>query len=142
MENYMPVFWIILTVVFVAVEAATVQLVTIWFAAGSLAALIAELLHAAVWLQWVVFFGVSLLTLLLTRPLVKKMTAKKIQPTNADRCIGQTATVLEEINNIAATGLVSVGGVTWTARSLNGEVIKQGETVTVKKIEGVKVIVE
>ena len=87
MENYMPVFWIILTVVFVAVEAATVQLVTIWFAAGSLAALIAELLHAAVWLQWLVFFGVSLLTLLLTRPLVKKMTAKKIQPTNAPRCL-------------------------------------------------------
>ena len=142
MENYMPVFWIVLTVVFLVVEAATVQLVTIWFAAGSLAALISGLLHAPSWLQWLIFLGVSLLTLLLTRPLVRKMTAKRIQPTNADRCIGQTATVLEEINNIAATGLVSVGGVNWTARSLNGEVIKPGETVTVKKIEGVKVIVE
>ena len=142
MENFMPVFWIILTVVFLVVEAVTVQLVTIWFAAGALAALISGILHAPDWLQWVIFFGVSLLTLLLTRPLVRKMTAKKIQPTNADRCIGQTATVLEEINNVAATGLVSVGGVSWTARSLNGEIIKPGAEVTVKKIEGVKVIVE
>ncbi|MCR4616305.1 MAG: NfeD family protein [Clostridiales bacterium] len=142
MDNIMPVFWIILTVVLVVIEAATVQLVTIWFAAGSVAALVSELLHAPIWLQWVIFFGVSVLTLLLTRPFVKKMTAKKIQPTNADRCIGQTATVLEEINNVAATGLVSVGGVNWTARSLNGEIIKPGEEVTVKKIEGVKVIVE
>ena len=141
MAQYMLAFWIVMLVVFVVIEAITAQLVTIWFAVGSVAALIAEMLGAEVWLQWLVFVAVSAVVIIATRPLVKKITKQKVQPTNADRCIGQTAVVTEEINNIEAKGAVKVGGIVWSARSETGEIIEAGKTVTVTKIDGVKLIV-
>ena len=64
-----------------------------------------------------------------------------MQPTNADRCIGQTAVVIEDINNIEGKGQVHVNGITWTARSADGTVFKKDDLVTVEKIDGVKLIV-
>ncbi|MGN0573875.1 MAG: NfeD family protein [Acutalibacteraceae bacterium] len=142
MEYAMLIFWIVLLVVLVIVEAATAQLVTIWFAAGAAAALIAERCHAPEWLQWIIFVAVSVIALIATRPLVRKVTKNKRQPTNADRCIGQTAVVLEEINNIEGKGQVQVNGIPWTARSLDGTVFKKDELVTVERIDGVKLIVK
>lgn len=141
MEYGMLIFWVILLVVFVVVEAITAQLTTIWFAAGAAAAIVAEMLGAEQWLQWVVFAAVSAIAVVTTRPLVKKITAKRMEPTNADRCIGMTAIVTEEIDNVAGKGTAKVGGTAWTARSQNGEVIAQGSKVTVTAIEGVKIIV-
>lgn len=142
MEFTMLLFWIIALVVLIIVEAVTAQMVTIWFAAGAAGAIVAERLGAEVWLQWVVFVAVSAVALIATRPLVKKLTKTKVQPTNADRCIGQTAVVTEEINNVEGKGQVHVNGVTWTARSLDGTVFKKDERVTVEKIDGVKLIVK
>lgn len=141
MEYGMLIFWVILLVVFVVVEAITAQLTTIWFAAGAAAAIVAEMLGAEQWLQWVIFAVVSAIAVVATRPLVKKITAKRMEPTNADRCIGMTAIVTEEIDNVAGKGTAKVGGTAWTARSQNGEVIAQGSKVTVTAIEGVKIIV-
>ncbi len=137
----MQYFWIAALVILVVVEASTAQLVTIWFAVGALGALIAELIGANLWQQWTVFVIVSLLSLLVTRPLVKKVTRKKIQPTNADRNIGAQAIVLEDIDNINGSGSVNVKGVTWTARSKNGDLIEKGSTVVVQEIEGAKLLV-
>ena len=134
--------WIAVTVAFIIIEALTTQLLTIWFAAGAAAAVIATLLDASILVQCIVFVAVSLIALIATRPLVKKLTKQKFSPTNADRFIGETAVVTENINNIAQTGLVRIQGTVWTARSADGEDIPEGETVTVKKIEGVKLIVE
>lgn len=134
-------FWIATFILLIVAEAATVQLITIWFAAGAVGALIANLLNAPDWLQWLIFLVVSLATLIVTRPLVKKFTNKKIQPTNADRNIGEQAIVLEDIDNTLGKGSVNIKGVTWTARSLNGECIEKGAMVIVDKIEGVKLIV-
>lgn len=142
MEYAMMIFWIVLLVVLIIVEAVTAQLVTIWFAAGAAAALIAELCGLEQWLQWVIFIAVSAIALIATRPLVRKVTKKAVQPTNADRCIGQTAVVTEDINNIEGRGQVHVNGTTWTARSSDGTVFKKDERVTVEKIEGVKLIVK
>ncbi len=142
MEYAMMIFWIVLLVVLIIVEAVTAQLVTIWFAAGAAAALIAELCGLEQWLQWVIFIAVSAIALIATRPLVRKVTKKAVQPTNADRCIGQTAVVTEDINNIEGRGQVHVNGITWTARSSDGTVFKKDERVTVEKIEGVKLIVK
>ena len=142
MEFTMLLFWIIALVVLIIVEAVTAQMVTIWFAAGAAGAIVAERLGAEVWLQWVVFVAVSAVALIATRPLVKKLTKTKVQPTNADRCIGQTAIVTEEINNVEGKGQVHVNGITWTARSLDGTVFKKDERVTVEKIDGVKLIVK
>ncbi|MDO4847410.1 MAG: NfeD family protein [Clostridiaceae bacterium] len=134
--------WLVLLVVFVVFEAATVQLVSVWFALGALAALIAAICHAPAWLQIVLFILISAVSFAVTRPLVKKFSTSKIQKTNADRCIGDTAIVTEEINNLEAKGQVKVDGNIWTARSENNDIIPAGEKVTVMKIEGVKLIVK
>ena len=140
-EYAMLIFWIALLVVLVVIEAVTAQLVTIWFAAGAAAAIVAELLGAQSWLQWLIFITVSTVTLIVTRPLVRKATKQKIQPTNADRCIGQTAVVTEDIDNIAGKGQVHVNGITWTARSSDGTVFAKDQQVKVERIDGVKLIV-
>ncbi len=141
-EFTMLIFWIVLLILLIVVEAVTAQMVTIWFAAGAVAAIVAELLNAQVWLQWVVFIAVSAVALVATRPLVRKLTQTRVQPTNADRCIGQIAVVSEDIDNIAGKGQVNLNGTIWTARSSDGSVIGKGEKVTVEKIEGVKLIVK
>ena len=137
----LTVIWIVLLVLFLILEAATVQLVSAWFALGALCALLANLCGVGVVWQVVLFLVVSAICLIATRPLVKKMTATKIQKTNADRCIGAEAMVLEEINNLKYTGLVKAMGNTWTARSENGSVIPKDAVVIVRKMEGVKLIV-
>ena len=137
----MMIIWLAAFVVFAIFEAATVQLVSIWFAAGSLAALIAALFHCPLYVQLSVFLVVSILTLLLTRPIIKSRFAARFSPTNADRIIGSDCRVTEDINNLSATGAVSVMGNTWTARSKNGEIIKAGTIVRAVAIDGVKLIV-
>ncbi|MGN0561757.1 MAG: NfeD family protein [Candidatus Fimenecus sp.] len=137
----LTVIWIVLLVLFLILEAATVQLVSAWFALGVLCALLANLCGVGVVWQVVLFLVVSAICLIATRPLVKKMTATKIQKTNADRCIGAEAVVLEEINNLKSTGLVKAMGNTWTARSEDGSVIPKDAVVIVRKMEGVKLIV-
>lgn len=141
MEKYMLAFWIVMLVAFVVIEASTAQLLTIWFAVGSLAALISQMLGADIWLQWLIFVAVSAIVVAATRTLVKKYARPKVQPTNADRCIGQTAVVTEDIDNVAGKGAVKVNGIEWSARSESGKTIKTNETVTVAKIDGVKLIV-
>lgn len=135
------IFWLAALIVFAIAEAATVQLVSIWFACGSLAALIAAAFHAELWLQIVLFLVVSAVTLILTRPILKKSMAKTYRPTNADRVIGKPCYVTEEIDNLAGKGAVTVAGKTWTARSKTGEVLEEGALVTPLAIEGVKLIV-
>lgn len=142
-DNVMIYVWIALTVVFVIAEAATAQLTTVWFALGSVVALILAACGVeSLTVQIIVFIAVSAITLIATRPLVKKMLKKRVVATNADRNIGETGITLSEINNLEATGEVKVKGVVWTARSENGDVIPEGVKVRVNRIEGVKLIVE
>ena len=136
-------FWVVALVVFLIVEAVTAGLVSIWFVCGSLVALICAALGAAVWLQIFWFVIVSVATLVLTRPLVKRYVDSRSVATNADRSIGRAAVATERIDNLAATGAVKLDGVVWTARSTDDAVaIEAGERVTVRAIEGVKLIVE
>ncbi len=134
------IVWIALVVVFLVGEAVSVGLTSIWFAAGAVLALVAYFLGAKAWLQIVIFIVVSVTTLLLTRPLANKYINSRVQATNADAVIGQTATVTERVDNVAGTGMASVGGRMWTARSADGSVIEPGTRATVKTIEGVKIL--
>ena len=133
--------WLVIMVLFLVVEAATVGLVCIWFAVGALIALLAAMCGAQLWLQIVLFLVVSAATLYFTRPLVKRYVNSKVEPTNADMVIGKECRVTETVDNIAGTGAVYVDGKTWTARSENDEVIPEGTLVTAKSIDGVKLIV-
>ncbi len=133
--------WSVAIVLFLVLEAVTVGIVSIWFALGSICALISALLGAPTWLQIVWFVVISVVTLLLTRPIVKKYVNGRKQATNADRVIGMQATVREAINNLAAEGVVLCDGKEWSARSISGELIPAGTVVTVEAIEGVKLMV-
>lgn len=142
MDERMSYIWLAAIIVAAVVEGSTVQLVSIWFVAGGIGALIAELCGAAVWLQIVVFVAVTALTLIFTRPLVKKLMNFKREDTNAGRYIGKTGLVTVKINNQLGTGQVNVMGSIWTARSKSGAVIDAGKNVQVEAIEGVKLIVD
>lgn len=138
----MTVFWLILMVAFIVIEALTVQFFTVWFALGSLFAALASMLGVDLQWQIVCFVAVSVLSLILTRPFVKKLMNNKIEPTNADRCIGKTAVVRQTINNTLNTGQVVIeGGAVWSARSSDGREIAENKTVIINAIEGVKLIV-
>lgn len=141
-ESMMQIIWLVLLIVFAASEAATVGLTSIWFAAGSLIALIAALLGGPMWVQITLFLAVSLLCLAAVRPLAKKLLNGRVVPTNADRVIGAQAQVTEDIDNIHGKGAVIIRGIAWSARSQDGEPITAGTMVKVLRIEGVKVFVE
>ena len=140
--NYMMWLWLGAIVLFGVVEAVTAGLVSIWFVAGSVAALIGALLGAGIGVQAALFIAVSAAALAVTRPLVRRYTAGKAVPTNADRVLGGTGKVMETIDNENSSGAVYVDGKTWTARSADGSVIPAGATVQVLRMEGVKLFVQ
>ncbi|MDR1464335.1 MAG: NfeD family protein [Oscillospiraceae bacterium] len=136
------IVWIVLFVACIILESISMQLFSVWFALGALGAIIANLVHAEVWAQILVFTVVSAASLIATRPLVKRMQSKdKRHATNADRYLEQSALVIEEIDNAKATGQVQVLGSIWTARSIDGSKIPEGSTVRVAALEGVKLMV-
>lgn len=139
--NWAAILWLILMVVFLIAEASTVTLVSLWFAAGSLAAMAVSLLQGALWLQVTVFVAVSAILLTALRPLVRKYVTPKLTTTNIDSVIGSTGLVTVAIDNVTAAGQVKLGAMVWTARASSGEVIPEGTLIRVDKIEGVKVFV-
>ena len=136
------ILWIAAAVVFAVIEAATAQIVTLWFCIGSIGAIIAYALGASLTVQIVVFVAVSLLTLVIARPYLRRFTRTKVQPTNLDMCVGQQALGTERISNLNGTGQAKIRGVVWTARSRDDVEIEAGTRVTVLSIDGVKLIVE
>ena len=142
MDTVYQIVWLALLIIFAVAEAATVGLTAVWFAIGSLGALVCALAGGNIWLQLGIFIVLSLVCLVALRPLAKKYLNTRVEPTNADRVIGQEARVTQDIDNIQGTGAVTIGGVTWTARSEHDTPIPAGAMVRVLRIEGVKVIVE
>ncbi|QEY34143.1 NfeD family protein [Caproiciproducens galactitolivorans] len=141
MEAYLPYIWLGVIIIAAILEGLTAQLVSIWFVIGGVAALIANLLGAPMWLQTVFFAGVTTVTLIATRPVVGKLMRFKKEDTNTGRYIGETGLVIAEINNTLGVGQVKVRGSIWTARSEDGSIIQTGENVRINSIEGVKLIV-
>ena len=138
----MSIVWLVLMVLLFIIEAATAGLTVIWFALGALAALIAALFGAQIWLQVLWFLVVSIATLWFTRPLALKYLNGRSVATNADRVVGMEGVVCEDIDNLAGTGAVKLDGKEWTARSDSGANIPSGSIVKVRRIEGVKLIVD
>ena len=139
--NWAACSWLALFVVLLILEASTVTLVSIWFAAGAAAALLVSLFQGAVWLQWGAFLAVSAILLSLLRPLARKHFTPKLTKTNVDSVVGTAGLVTVPIDNVEATGQVKLNGMEWTARSVSGEPIPAGTRVVVDHIEGVKAFV-
>ena len=138
---FTALIWFALAVVFLLIEGNTVMLVSVWFAAGSLVAMLAALLGAPFWLQLILFLGISAGLLALLRPLVRKYLKPKITATNVDSEVGSQGYVTETVDNLAATGQVKLGAMPWTARSTDGTPIETGTLVRVDRVEGVKAFV-
>ena len=135
------ILWLGLMVLFLIMEAATVTMVSLWFAGGALAALIVAALDGSLALQIIAFALVSTAMLALLRPMARKHFTPKLTKTNVDSVIGTEGYVTGDIDNAAATGTVKLGAMEWTARSVTGEKISTGTLVKVEKIEGVKAFV-
>ena len=138
-----PYIWLAIAVAFIIIEMMTVGLLTIWFAAGALVAMVLAFCEANLAFQITAFLVVSAGLLVLTRPLVKKYINNKHTRTNVEAIVGMTGRVVEAINGIEGTGAVIVDGKTWSARALNENIRIEADTfVTVREVSGVKLIVE
>ena len=135
--------WLILIVVFVGIEIATVGLTSIWFAGGALVAFFTQLAGASVFWQIMVFVAVSAILLTLIRPWALKFFKPRLVKTNYETVIGEKVRITTEIDNIKGTGTAIYKGQEWTARAAEeGKTFGAGEIVTVKEIRGVTLYVE
>lgn len=140
--NVMDYVWLGVIILAAVVEAIVPSLVSVWFVPGGIAALLVSLVGAPVWFQLLVFLGVSMLALTFTRPLAKRLLDRRRERTNADRVVGATGIVIQDIDNVMSAGRVAVMGGSWSARSLlpDGK-IEAGTKVRIERIEGVKLMV-
>jgi len=139
----MQYVWLAFVILFVVAECMTVGLVSIWFAGGSLVAMLLAMAGAGIGWQLFAFLLVSAGLLLATRPLAKKYINSKKEKTNYKSVIGEVAKVTETIDNYNQTGAAFADGKEWMARSTdNAVVIQKDALVKVVAIEGVKLMVE
>lgn len=136
------IYWLIIFVVLLVIEFATMGLTTIWFAIGALGAIAVALIGGDLIIQLLVFFVLSVVILVSMRPFATRYINKGRVKTNAESLIGMTGKVIENIDNISGTGSVVVNGQEWTARTDNDNItISEGALVEIKEISGVKLIV-
>ena len=136
------ILWLAAAIILGIVEAATVSLTSIWFAIGAVAAMIPAYFGTPLWVQILVFVLVSLICFACTRTFYKDVIKVKKQPTNADSLIGTDGIVTEDICNIEGKGKVYILGLTWSARSVDGEKISKDTIVKVERIEGATLLVK
>lgn len=137
-----PVYWLVVFVVLVGIELATLALTTIWFAGGAFAAFLVSLIGVEIEIQLAAFLIVSFVLLFLTRPLAVRYINRNTVKTNVEGLVGKTARVTQTIRNELEEGLAVLDGQEWTARSLEPDKeIPEGTMVRVEKIQGVKLIV-
>lgn len=139
--DWETIFWLIAMVVFILTEAATVALVSIWFAAGALVAIVVALLGGSLSLQVTLFLAVAILLLASMRGLIRKHFTPNLIRTNVDSVVGSVGVVTTPVNNIAALGRVELNGMEWAARSTTGSPLPEGAQIRVDRVEGVKVFV-
>lgn len=135
----MSLIWFVTFLIFLIIEIVTINLVTIWFAIGAIGAMITAVITDSIIIQVVVFLIVSFISLLLTKPIIKRFKKFEVEPTNSDRVIGKIADVTKKIGK-NEYGEVKVFGNTWTATS--DDVVDVGTKVKIISIDGVKLIVK
>ena len=140
--DYLDIFWLVLMILMLVFELATVGLTTIWVAGGALAALIVALFNGPLWRQIVLFLAVTVVLLWFTRPLAVKYLNSKKMATNYEATKGKEVLVLERVDNMAETGKVRLDGMEWTARSIDNDItFEENEKAYVKDVSGVKLMI-
>lgn len=139
--NFNTIVWFVLLIILVLAEASTVMVVSLWFAAGALVAMITSMLGGPIWLQILLFIAVSATLLLTLRPVLKKFFTPKLTRTNVDAVIGKEGITMVTIDNLMAQGKIKLNGMEWSARSTSGESIPENVRVRIDRVEGVKLYV-
>ena len=138
------VIWLVIAIIMLVIEVVTTGLATLWFALGAIVAMVMDLCGASVASQIIVMAAVSVVCFVLcmiwVRPKLESLRKKNIQHTNADRLIGKEGVVIVPLNAAESKGQVKVDGQVWSAKA--DADIAEGIRVTVKAIEGVKLVVE
>ena len=127
----MITLWLVVLIVSIGVEVATLGLTSIWFAGGAVVAVIVAAFHGPVWLQILLFFAVSLLLLFFTRPIAVRYFNRDRVRTNVESMIGRQAIVTSEIDNLQGIGQVT-----------DGVNLQPGTVVDIVAVSGVKLIVK
>lgn len=128
------ILWAIVLILSIIAEAVTLQLVTIWFVVGAIAAIFAASMGMPMMIQAALFTIVSALLLIATRPVIRKLKVKDVLPSNPD--IGKIGIVTESIDNEEHTGRIKIGDVNWKARSFDGNTFSVGTKVCIENISG------
>ena len=137
-----PWFWLILFLVLLVVEAATLSLTTIWFAGGALVAFIVSMIFDNRVPEFIVVGAVSLALLFFVRPSALRRFNRRRTKTNVEAVIGKTVRVIEAVNNLADTGRVKLDGMEWAAVCVDDNMILSvGEFAVVERVEGVKLVI-
>ena len=135
--------WLIITVALSVAEIFTMGLVTIWFAAGAAVAFVLALIGAPLSVQIAAFLVVSIVILVLVRPIASRHFNNRLKKTNIDAYVGRKLIAKTDIDNLHGAGKVDMDGSTWIAvSSMDNIIIRAGETVMVVKVQGAKLIVE
>ncbi|MBR3461245.1 MAG: NfeD family protein [Saccharofermentans sp.] len=138
------IIWLVIAVVMFVIEAATTGLATLWFGIGAVVAMIMDLCGASVASQIIVMAVISAVCfavcMIWIRPKLESLRKKNIQHTNADRLIGREGVVIVPLNATEGKGQVKIDGQIWSAKADTD--IAEGVRVTVRSIEGVKLVVE
>ena len=135
------VLWLVVAVVMIIIEIASLGLTSIWFAGGAVVAAIVAYSGLSMTTQIIAFAVVSLLLLIFTRPIAQKHLIKEPEATNVDSFIGTVVDVIETVEG-RKPGLVKLNGLEWSAITEDDSCIASGEEVVVKAISGNKLIVE
>ena len=134
--------WLIAAGVFFIAEIATTGFLIFWLGLGSLLAMVTSFITDSVFIQTIVFVISSTLLILLTKPLLKKITKKdKTVVTNAFSIVGKDAIVTTTIDPKQGIGQIKVDGETWSAKCSDDIVIEKGTEVKILAIDGVKAVV-
>lgn len=140
-SNGYLILWMMAFLVFIIAETVTVRLISIWFAAGSLGAFVAVLLGMPFGMQLMVFLLSAFALILLTRPFTKTFVRPRYQEQRTGRVVGETATVVEEIDNTKPSGRIDFGGLSWSASSYDDTVIETGAQVVIQSVNGTRMTV-
>lgn len=136
------IFWIASIILFSLVEAFTAGMVSVWFAVGSLAALIVTIVGGNIYFQIASFIVISVVCFIFLRKVALKTISKSKSQTDLGRIIGKSVLITQTVDNIKNTGLAQINDVEWKVKSSTGDIINEGELAVVEKIEGVKLIVK
>jgi membrane protein implicated in regulation of membrane protease activity len=141
-DSYITIAWLGLLIILLVIEIITVGLTSIWAAGGALAALILNIMGLSLVWQVVVFFVVTFVLLIFTRPFAVRFINTQREKTNYEGIIGKTIRIAERVDNIRQTGMAVVNGQEWTVRAEEEHEILEPETLAkVVNISGVKLIV-